>query len=219
MFCELGNFQVRGVQKRRDFPIFIFKINKLRELGTGRGTWNWSSNLAMPNLETFADRLRHVLGDESVNSFAKKCGMGESKIRSYLNGSLPGIDAAATIARASGYELKWLATGDGPMWPGDSSAPMPAAPEPPAPPDPPMPALDHDFGGEVCAAVLELYRSENARLSTARIVAIALEKYEEIVQSADTLEGRRAVLSYVLSQLRKDLRSGTAATTQGKRSA
>lgn len=82
-----------------------------------------------------------------------------------------------------------------------------------------MPALDHDFGGEVCAAVLELYRSENARLSTARIVAIALEKYEEIVQSADTLEGRRAVLSYVLSQLRKDLRSGTAATTQGKRSA
>ena len=152
----------------------------------------------------------------NAESLAQKTAIPRRTLESYLAGETePKASRLIAIASVADVRPEWLLTGKGPMRVGKvESAPI-AAPEPAER----LVALDHDFGGEVCAAVLDLYRAEQVRLSTARIMAIALEKYEEITAMADTLEERRAVLKYALAQIRKDLRSGAPATTQGNRSA
>ncbi len=171
------------------------------------------------NSETFADRLRLVIdAEESALALARKAEIGESLIRRYLSGSEPGLDKLVRIAAAARVRLEWLATGEGPMRAGKMAETLASAVES-TPPTATSPPLDHHFGGKVCAAVLALYRAENARLSNDQIMAIALEKYEEIVTTAETPEERQVMLKLVLSQLTKDLRSGVSATAQGNRSA
>lgn len=63
----------------------------------------------------FASRLKEAFAGESTNAFAKKCGVGESSLRSYLSGSFPSIDRAALIAQAADVSLEWLITGKGEM--------------------------------------------------------------------------------------------------------
>tara|TARA_B100001939_G_scaffold182605_1_gene157314 strand:+ start:333 stop:1049 length:717 start_codon:yes stop_codon:yes gene_type:complete len=73
------------------------------------------------NSDQFSDRLKLLIGKDSVNSFAQKCGVKEGSIRQYLAGSLPGIDKAAAIADATGVSLEWLVRGEGPMMRNQSS--------------------------------------------------------------------------------------------------
>ena len=63
---------------------------------------------------TFADRLRALIGEGSANAFARECGIGESSVRQYLAGGVPGLDKVIQIARAKKVHVEWLATGDGP---------------------------------------------------------------------------------------------------------
>jgi transcriptional regulator with XRE-family HTH domain len=58
-------------------------------------------------------RLREIMGSESNSSFGRKCGLSESLIRKYLNGTLPSSKNAAKIADACGVTVDWLATGKG----------------------------------------------------------------------------------------------------------
>ena len=46
--------------------------------------------------------------------------MGESTFRKYLSGSIPSLDKAVRIAEVAGVSLQWLATGEGPMRPGEA---------------------------------------------------------------------------------------------------
>lgn len=73
-----------------------------------------------PKIDTFSERLRQSIGENSVSSFGKKCGIGESTLRQYLKGGTPGLDKVIAIAEASGVNIEWLATGEGPMRPGES---------------------------------------------------------------------------------------------------
>lgn len=68
-------------------------------------------------VETFADRLKFVIGGESVNAFAKRVGVSEGVIRQYLKGGTPGLDKAIAIADNSDISLAWLATGRGHAYP------------------------------------------------------------------------------------------------------
>lgn len=68
---------------------------------------------------TFQERLRQLIGENSVNSFGKKCEIGESTLRQYLKGGQPGLDKLIAIAEAGGVNIEWLATGEGPMRPGE----------------------------------------------------------------------------------------------------
>lgn len=64
----------------------------------------------------FHNRLRSVIGGESVLSFSKKCSVPDSLLRKYLKGkTLPGMDKLVSIAVAGRVTIKWLATGEGPM--------------------------------------------------------------------------------------------------------
>lgn len=62
--------------------------------------------------EAFAERLKTIKGKESTLSFAKKSGLTEGALRSYLEGkSLPSIEKAANIAKIANVSLDWLITG------------------------------------------------------------------------------------------------------------
>lgn len=69
----------------------------------------------------FVDRLKLVVGDESVNGFAKRAEIPEGSLRQYLAGSIPGADKVAKIAIAGGVLLDWLLTGGGPMHRGEAA--------------------------------------------------------------------------------------------------
>lgn len=59
-----------------------------------------------------AVRIKEVVGEESVSSFSRRCGISEAVIRSYIsNGRSPSIDKAVAIAEAGGVTVDWLATG------------------------------------------------------------------------------------------------------------
>ncbi|MCW8334343.1 XRE family transcriptional regulator [Vibrio paucivorans] len=60
----------------------------------------------------FKERLADVIGDEAVLSFAKKSGMSEGVMRSYIRGdTFPSLDRLEAIANAAKVDLNWLATG------------------------------------------------------------------------------------------------------------
>ncbi len=71
----------------------------------------------MPNknqkiADDFCQRLKVIKGAQSTTSFAKKCGILESTLRSYLSGkSLPSIEKAALMAKVAHADLTWLITG------------------------------------------------------------------------------------------------------------
>lgn len=68
------------------------------------------------NFDQFKGRLRLAIQDESINSFAIKCGMSEGLLRKYLTGTtLPGMDKLVSISETAGVSIEWLATGNGPM--------------------------------------------------------------------------------------------------------
>jgi len=62
----------------------------------------------------FAKRLKDVIGNESVHSFAKRTGISDTVMRKYLSGeAVPGLDKAVNIAQTTNVSLEWLATGSG----------------------------------------------------------------------------------------------------------
>ena len=78
----------------------------------------------MPD-QTFADRLRELIGDQPANRFAREVDVGESLLRKYLAGATPGLDKVVQIAKAKGESVEWLATGQRSMVGRSTVADMP----------------------------------------------------------------------------------------------
>lgn len=99
----------------------------------------------------FTRRLRQIIGERSVHRFARECGLSDSLMRKYLNGSYPGLDRLVRLAEAGGVSVEWLATGreishrdnhslaDGQAYTGDDLVRIP--PHRPADPAKPGPLL------------------------------------------------------------------------------
>ncbi|MGR6833623.1 XRE family transcriptional regulator [Aliivibrio wodanis] len=66
-------------------------------------------------IDLFKDRLKESIGEESVRSFSLRCGISESVIRKYLNGSYPVMDKMPRIAEAAGKSMEWLVAGSDPQ--------------------------------------------------------------------------------------------------------
>ncbi|MEM9908087.1 MAG: LexA family transcriptional regulator [Cyanobacteria bacterium P01_D01_bin.44] len=68
-----------------------------------------------PNVDEpddFPSRLKKVVGDKSIRSFARECGFSDTVLRQYLNGnSEPTRPVLLAIARAADVSLEWLAAG------------------------------------------------------------------------------------------------------------
>lgn len=74
-----------------------------------------------PAEKGIADRLKLLIGTQSILAFAQKCNVRYESIRQYLNGSMPGADKLAQIAEANNVSLDWLATGREAPVPGRSA--------------------------------------------------------------------------------------------------
>lgn len=81
--------------------------------------------------EMVALRIREVIGDQFVSAFARRCGIAEAVIRTYINDKrMPPLNKAAAIAAAGGVTLDWLATGREPKFRRDVVAAASAEPAP-----------------------------------------------------------------------------------------
>ena len=59
-----------------------------------------------------AARLKWLIGSEPVASFARRCGLSEAVLRSYIaDHRMPPLNKALAIAATAGVSLDWLATG------------------------------------------------------------------------------------------------------------
>ena len=72
----------------------------------------WNNPDSSLGITGFKDRLKILIGKNSVRSFASECGISDATIRKYLSGqSLPGIDKIEAIVKYTGCSLEWLVTG------------------------------------------------------------------------------------------------------------
>ena len=62
---------------------------------------------------SFSERLKSLIGEESVSGFARRVDLSEGLIRKYLKGSEPSLFKANQIAMKANCSLEWLATGCG----------------------------------------------------------------------------------------------------------
>lgn len=62
---------------------------------------------------SFSERLRELIGQESISGFARRVDLNEALIRKYLKGSEPSLSKANQIAMRANCSLEWLATGCG----------------------------------------------------------------------------------------------------------
>lgn len=78
----------------------------------------------MPGTLSFSERLSVAISRESVHAFAKRSGIPDSTIRSYLTGTMPGLDKLIVLAEAANVTLDWLVAERGPMRPASAEASM-----------------------------------------------------------------------------------------------
>lgn len=75
---------------------------------------------------SFAERLKELIGQESVSGFARRVDLSEALIRKYLKGSEPSLAKANQIAMKANCSLEWLATGCGYLYRQAEVVDMPA---------------------------------------------------------------------------------------------
>ena len=68
-----------------------------------------STEFHASDAQSFAVRLREIIGDESIRSFAMRCGLSEATMRHLLGKGKPQLDNLLKIAEVSGVSVEWLA--------------------------------------------------------------------------------------------------------------
>lgn len=65
-------------------------------------------------MSTISERLQSVIGNRSKSEFARLCGVPESSVRQWVDGtSLPSAEKLMAIASATGISIDWLLLGKG----------------------------------------------------------------------------------------------------------
>lgn len=164
------------------------------------------ADLDSPDLTpaTFAERLRLLIGDQSVNSFAERSGVPEASIRSYLRGAMPGLDKALALAETGGATLDWLASGRGPMRATDAAAGLPN---------------DKNLIARVSVAIADAYKEIGHPLSPARAGEELHTMLTLIVDASESPDEYLDQVPVMAKRLRKRLREAVAAPGTGKASA
>lgn len=78
------------------------------------------SKLSFPEkgIESFIVRLKELVSDGSLRSFAQAIDASEGGVRKWFTHSTkPSFDKVVRISRLYGVNLEWLATGEGPQYP------------------------------------------------------------------------------------------------------
>jgi transcriptional regulator with XRE-family HTH domain len=132
---------------------------------------------------------------ESWADLARKSGLSRRVLDKYRTGkSDPSRARLVALAKAADVRVDWLATGEGPMRPGEV-APKPA----------PAGGIDRDLLALVHKGVAEVYRAENARISADPLADEVARIYDDLVATYDSSDERRSGLKLALHQLRREL--------------
>ncbi len=156
------------------------------------------------NIGTFADRIRMLIGDDSVSGFASKCGLRNESIRQYLSGSIPGMDKVIAIAEATGVSIEWLATGKAPMRAGEHSAA----------PDDAAKSVDAELMARLTDGISRVYKDLGSRISPADAVRIAAPEYEKILALATDQAERLVMVKLAVENVRRELQASNDAASR-----
>lgn len=121
-----------------------------------------------------SERIREAIGEESVASFSRRCDIGDSTIRKYLDGALPNSINLVAIADTANVNIEWLAAGRGPKQRGAMAQPA-LAPQP-------TQSLDEQLLARSIGAVEEGLRAVDRSLPP--------DKHAKLIQAAYNLLGR-----------------------------
>lgn len=160
------------------------------------------------NIGTFADRIRMLIGEETVSGFASKCGLRNESIRQYLAGSIPGMDKVVAIAQATGVQLEWLATGKGSMWAADATAGDGTQTAANAGP------VDAELMARLTDGITRVYKDLGSRISPADAVRVAAPEYEKITALAADPAERLVMVRLAVENVRRQLQASNDAASR-----
>ncbi|STQ75502.1 LexA family transcriptional regulator [Grimontia hollisae] len=74
-------------------------------------------------IESFPNRLKEIIGTDTLKEYASAVGISEGGLRKYLppSRSLPSFDKVVRFAKYSGVSIQWLATGEGQKYVSESN--------------------------------------------------------------------------------------------------
>ena len=128
------------------------------------------------------ERLRTAVETAGRNkAVATRAGIHVGTLNNYLAGREMRADNLVALADACGVTVEWLATGRGPMRPGEASPPPPPPPQPPEPDQPPklFSIVDMDLLGDCMEKAVDLLRIYSPEPSWGRAAQAATLLYDK----------------------------------------
>lgn len=135
--------------------------------------------------KSLGDRIKLAVKQAGISreAVAKAAVIGNSTLGTYMKGADIQVSTLFALAEATGVTLEWLATGRGPMRPGETPPPPPepAQPPPPAPPRDLFGQLDMDRLARAYTAALQALASSGQYQPDARrIMQVTILLYDQI---------------------------------------
>lgn len=140
-------------------------------------------NADMETPGSVGERLRLAVRRAGGNrAVSQKSGVPVTTIDGALSAGSMRLQTAQQLAAATGVRLEWLASGEGPMRPGD---PPPAAPTPPQPPPTALfLSMNMDFLADAYEVALEsLSKGGLHKPDPRRLMQVTMLLYEELLEA------------------------------------
>lgn len=133
--------------------------------------------------DALAKRIVEVLGTDSVISFSRRCGVGESTLRNIIkSGASPRTDNLVAIADSANVTIEWLAAGRGPKRRGSVTQIAPPSAAPPPEPSPPIDLERLEMAIETVQEAISLTGRKFTPDKHAKIISIAYQLLENAEQ-------------------------------------
>jgi transcriptional regulator with XRE-family HTH domain len=148
-------------------------VTALDDKSTPKPTTDLTCTFPLREKYTHQDRIKEVIGDESVLSFSRRSGVSEAVIRSYIKDKRdPSLEKIKAIAAAAGVTIDWLATGRAPKYRKDWNADAP----------PPAAALDSELLIQALVDVALLEKENKITLAVEKRARIAALLYKNHIK-------------------------------------
>lgn len=165
------------------------------------------------NRKAFAERLKVAIAQagRTQEVLASDVGLSLSGFRKWLYGDTePQMSGLVRAADALGVTIEWLATGVGPMRPGEAAP----APEPAAPAD--TITIDPVLFGRCLDAINKLFQELNIKAPSTTLGEEAALIYQDVAASGlASLEEQLVAIRALIAQRRRALLSAPPSKQQG----
>ncbi len=165
------------------------------------------------NRKLLGERLRAAISasDLTIDAFANGVGASLSGVRKWLSGAAePAFSSIAIAAKITKVRLDWLATGEGPMRPGEAAP----APEAAAPAE--NITIDPVLFGRCLDAINKLFQELNIKAPSTTLGEEAALIYQDVAASGlASLEEQLVAIRALIAQRRRALLAAPPSKQQG----